>query len=61
MGLTSMKILVTGAGGLLGRALLTLLRNQGHDVYGLVREFPNERLSEVVYLKAICLRILMIS
>ena len=52
MGLTSMKILVTGAGGLLGRALLTLLRNQGHDVYGLVREFPNERLSEVVYLKA---------
>jgi uncharacterized protein (TIGR01777 family) len=36
-----MKVAVTGASGLLGRALVPLLRAQGHDVVRLVRGTPD--------------------
>jgi uncharacterized protein len=36
-----MKVVVTGASGLLGRALVTSLRTDGHDVVRLVRRPPS--------------------
>ncbi|TIV24744.1 MAG: NAD(P)-dependent oxidoreductase, partial [Mesorhizobium sp.] len=32
-----MNILVTGAGGFLGQRLVSVLRAQGHDVWGVTR------------------------
>jgi uncharacterized protein (TIGR01777 family) len=39
---TAMKVLVTGATGLIGRQLAPLLTTQGHEVFRLVRREPTE-------------------
>jgi hypothetical protein len=38
---TQVKVLISGAGGLIGREVAALLRGRGHEVHGLVRE-PNK-------------------
>lgn len=38
-----MKILVSGATGLVGRHLLPFLRENGHEVFSLVRQTPNNQ------------------
>jgi uncharacterized protein YbjT (DUF2867 family) len=42
-----MKILVTGASGLVGTALLPALKAAGHEVYRLVRSAPNQAANEI--------------
>lgn len=42
-----MKILVTGASGLVGTALSPALKNAGHEVYKLVRSAPNAAAGEI--------------
>jgi uncharacterized protein (TIGR01777 family) len=42
-----MKIVVSGASGLVGTALLPALKNAGHEVYRLVRSAPNNAADEI--------------
>jgi uncharacterized protein len=42
-----MKILLTGASGLVGTALIPALKAAGHEVYRLVRSAPNRAANEI--------------
>jgi uncharacterized protein (TIGR01777 family) len=44
-----MKILVTGATGLVGTALVPKLKAAGHEVYKLVRREPNRAAGEILW------------
>jgi len=44
-----MQVIVTGASGFLGSALLTALRNCGHEVRRLVRSAPNMEAGDVLW------------
>ena len=46
-----MKILVTGANGLLGRAVTSLLRDRGHVIFGLVRNYPVMPVADITYIE----------
>jgi uncharacterized protein (TIGR01777 family) len=46
MSVSAMKILVSGSHGLVGSALMELLKNDGHDLFALVRRAPRSE-SEV--------------
>jgi uncharacterized protein len=45
----SLKVLVSGASGVLGRALLPLLTTGGHEVWTLVRREPNRDKNELYW------------
>ena len=47
--MTPLRILVTGAGGVLGRALLPLLTTGGHQVWVLVRRRPAPEKNEIYW------------
>ncbi|MEE4240765.1 MAG: TIGR01777 family oxidoreductase [Desulfopila sp.] len=48
-GTQSSKVLVSGASGVLGRALLPLLTTGGHEVWTLVRRKPNREENELYW------------
>lgn len=45
------SVLITGASGFIGKALVNYLRNQGLTVHALVRKFPKVRAEGVKYFK----------
>src|ERR1022692_2754272 len=46
---TAMRVLISGAGGFIGRAVSALLRERGHQVCALVREPRRVRPGDLVW------------